>query len=63
MPSKNEPQYHVCDHLQASINNKICDAMITAIVETTSAVNLHVAFGHDQVAIIHEWEVVKEETT
>ena len=32
--------------------------MITAIVETTRGFNLNVAFGDDQVAIIHECQVV-----
>ena len=61
MPAKDPRRKHqVGDRIQASISNPIHEAVITAIVETTSGVNLHVAFGHDQVAIIHEWQVVPE---
>jgi hypothetical protein len=60
MPSKNEPKYHVGDRIQVSISNKIYDAVIKAVIESTSGVRLNVSFGHDQVAIIHEWQVVPE---
>jgi len=61
MPKKDlSRKYRVGDRIQASISNQIHDAVITAIVRTTSGINLHVAFGHDQVAIIHEWQVVPE---
>jgi len=60
VPSKNHPKYQVRDRIQASISNPIYDAVIMAIVETTSGVDLHVAFGHDQVAVAHEGQVVPE---
>jgi hypothetical protein len=37
MPKKDSPKYHVGDRIQASISNKIHDAVIMAIVETTAA--------------------------
>ena len=60
MPKKDSPKYHVGDRIQASISNKIHDAVIKAVIESTSGFELTVAFGHDQVAIIHEWQVVPE---
>jgi len=61
MPKNDTPRkYQVGDQIQASISNKIYAAVITAITQTTSGVELLVAFGHDQVAIIHERQVVPE---
>jgi hypothetical protein len=63
MPKKYPPprKYQVGDHIQASISNKIYDAVIKSVIESTSGVRITVAFGHDQVAIIHEWQVVPDQ--
>ena len=54
------PKYKVGDHIQISLNNRILEATIRAVIEETSGVRLKVAFGHEQTALIHEWQVVKE---
>jgi len=36
-------------------------AVIRAVVPTNIALRLQVDFGHDQTALIHEWQIVKEE--
>ena len=58
MPSKR--QYKVGDHIQISLNNRILDAVIRAVIEQTDGLRLQVDFGHEQTALIHEWQVVKE---
>jgi len=58
MPSKKE--YKVGDRIQISVNNQIFDAVIRAVVEYTEGARLQVDFGHEQTALIHEWQVVKE---
>ena len=57
MPSKRE--YKVGDRIQISLNNRIMDTTIRAIVEHTG-LRLQVDFGSEQTALIHEWQVVKE---
>lgn len=58
MANKNEP-YQVGDRIQISLNNRIVDAVIRAVVEQTDGLRLQ-DFGHEQTALIHEWQVVKE---
>jgi hypothetical protein len=60
VPAKpNEPKYNVGDRVQITLNNKIVDATITAIVRLTKGVRLQVAYGHDLTALIYEWQVVR----
>jgi hypothetical protein len=59
MPKKNEP-YKVGDHVQISLNNQIMDAVIRAVIEHTDGLRLQVDFGHEQTALIHDWQVVKD---
>jgi hypothetical protein len=59
MPKKNEP-YKAGDHIQISLNNQIKDAVIRAVIEQTDGLRLQVDFGHEQTALIHEWQVAKE---
>ena len=59
MPKKNEP-YKVGDRIQMSLNNRMLDAVIRAVIEETSGLRLQVDFGNEQTALIHEWQVVKE---
>jgi hypothetical protein len=43
-------QYKVGDHIQISLNNRILDAVIRAIVEQTGGLRLQVDFGNEQTA-------------
>ena len=54
------PEYQAGDRIQASINNQIIDAVIRAVIEETSGLLLQVDFGHEQTALIDEWQIVKE---
>ena len=58
MPKKNE--FKVGDHIQISLNNQIMDAVIRAVIEHTDGLRLQVDFGHEQTALIDEWQVVKD---
>ena len=58
MPKKKG--YKVGDRIEISLNGRIYDAIITAIVERSEGLRLQVSFGNDQTALIHEWQVVKE---
>ena len=57
MPSKRE--YKVGDHIQISLDNRILDAVIRAVMEHTDGLRLQVDFGHEQTALIYEWQIVK----
>ena len=62
MPTNKQPEreYKVGDHIQISLNNRITDAVIRAVIEQTDGVRLQVDFGNEQTALIHEWQVVPE---
>ena len=60
MPGKNE--YKVGDRIQVNLNNRFYDAVIAAVVERTDGLRLQVSFGNDQTALIHEWQVVPEDS-
>jgi hypothetical protein len=47
-------------HIQISLNNQIMDAVIRAVIEHTDGLRPQVDFGHEQTALLHEWQVVKE---
>ena len=57
---KKKSGYKVGDHVQISLNNQIRDAVIRAIIEQTDGMRYQVDFGHEQTALIHEWQVVKQ---
>lgn len=59
MPKKGEP-YKVGDHIQISLNNRILDAVIRAVIEQTDGLRLQVDFGNERTALISEWQVVRE---
>jgi hypothetical protein len=61
MPRKNEP-YKVGDQIQISLNNQIMDAVIRAVIEHTDGLRLQVDFGHEQTALIHDWQVVRDKS-
>jgi hypothetical protein len=54
------PEYQVGDRIQISLNNRILDAVIRAVIEESSGLRLQVDFGHEQTALIDEWQVVKD---
>ena len=60
VPAKpNEPKYKVGDRIQITLNNKIVEATITAIVQRTDGLRLQVSYGRDLTAPIYEWQIVK----
>ena len=59
VPEKNKP-YRVGDRIQISLNNQILDGVIRAVNEQTDGLRLQVDFGHEQTALIYEWQVVKK---
>jgi len=62
MHQKRQP-YKVGDRIQISLNNRIVDAVIRAVVEQADGLRLQVDFGHEQTALIHdihEWQVVPD---
>ena len=56
-------QYKVGDRIQISLDNRILDAVIRAVVEQTDGLRLQVDFGNEQTALIHEWLVVNWENS
>ena len=58
MASKTE--YKVGDRIQISLNNRILDAVIRAVLEHTDELRLQVDFGNEQTALIYEWQIVKD---
>ena len=62
MPSK-EPkrEFKVGDKIRVNLHHgKIEDAVVRAVIEHTDGLKLQVDFGHEQTALIEEWQVVKE---
>src|SRR5215470_4808483 len=53
-------EYKVGDRIQISLNNRIMDATVKAIIETTVGLRLQVDFGNEQTALIREWQLVPE---
>jgi hypothetical protein len=52
---------HVGGHVRISLNNQIMDAVIRAVIEPTDGpLRMQVDFGHEQTALIHDWQVVKK---
>ena len=60
MTSQKSEPYRVGDHIQISLNNRILDAVIRAVVDRSDGLRLQVDFGHEQTALIYEWQVVRE---
>jgi hypothetical protein len=56
----NKREYKVSDHIQISLNNRIMDAVIRAVIEQADGLRLQVDFGTEQTALIHEWQMVKD---
>jgi hypothetical protein len=59
MPKRSEP-YKVGDHIQISLDNRILDAVVRAVIDSSDGLRLQVDFGYEQTALIHEWQVVKD---
>jgi hypothetical protein len=57
MPAK---PHKVGDHIRVSMHGgKIVEAIIKAVIEHKDGLRFQVAFGHDQTALIGEWQIVK----
>jgi hypothetical protein len=51
-------QFHVGDPVRVNLHTgRIVDATIKAVIERIDGVRLQVDFGHDETALIHEWQV------
>jgi hypothetical protein len=58
MPSK---PLKVGDKIRVSMHvGQIVEAVIKAVIEHKEGLRFQVAFGHDQTALIGEWQIVKE---
>lgn len=58
MPAKS---YKVGDHIRVSMpGGKLVEATIKSILEHKDGLRFQVAFGHDQTALIGEWQIVKK---
>ena len=58
MPS-NQPE--VGDKIKVNMHaGKIVDATIKAVIDSTDGVKYQVDFGHDQTALVHQWQIVKD---
>jgi len=61
VPAK-EPKrdFKVGDKIHVNLHHgKIEDAVVRAVIEDSDGTKLQVDFGHEQTALIHEWQVVK----
>ena len=55
------PEFYVGDRVEVNRNRRrIVDAVVKAItIDDKGRRRLQVDFGHEQTALIHEWQVVK----
>ena len=54
-------EFKVGDKIRVNLHHgKIEDAVVRAVIEHTDGLKLQVDFGHEQTALIEEWQVVKE---
>jgi hypothetical protein len=64
MPKKSNPaprQFEVGNRIGVSMpGGKIVEATIKAVLDYTGGVRYQVAFGHDQTALVHEKQFVKD---
>jgi hypothetical protein len=55
-------KHRVGDHVQVKLSGgRIVEATVKALVDTTEGTRLQVDFGHDETALVFEWQVVVEE--
>ena len=56
-----EKRPKVSDKIKVNMHaGKIVDATIKAIIDSPDGVKYQVDFGHDQTALIQEWQIVKD---
>jgi hypothetical protein len=56
-----ERQFHVGQRIHINLHSgRIEDATVKAVVEHTDGLRLQVDFGHEQMALIHLWQVVED---
>ena len=61
VPPKKKPEpkreFHVGDMIRVKMHaGKIVDAVVKAVIPQTNGLRLQVDFGHEQTALIHEWQ-------
>ena len=61
MPSKDpKREFKVGDKIRVNLHHgEIEDAVVRAVIEHTDGLKLQVDFGHEQTALIEEWQVVE----
>lgn len=53
-------KYKVGDRVQVKLSGgRLVEATIKAVLDTTEGIRLQVDFGHDETALIYEWQVVR----
>ena len=60
MPKDPKREFTVGDKIRVNLHHgKIEDAVVRAVIEHTDGLKLQVDFGHEQTALIEEWQVVE----
>jgi len=60
-PKQPERKFQVGQHIRVNLHTgRIEEATIRAIVEDKDGLRLQVDFGHEQTALIHVWQVVRD---
>ena len=55
------PKHKVGDRLLFKLSNgRIEESVVRAVVETTEGLKLQVDFGHDETALVYDWQIVEE---
>ena len=64
VPAAKKPddrQFKAGDKIRVNLHHgKIEDAIVRAVIEHTDGLKLQIDFGHEQTALIEEWQIVKE---
>ena len=54
-------QHKVGDHVLVKLSGgRIEQSVVRAVIETTGGLKLQLDFGHEETALVHEWQVVEE---
>jgi hypothetical protein len=55
------PKHKVGDHVLVKLSGgRVEESIVRAVVDTTEGLKLQVDFGHEETALVHEWQVVEE---
>lgn len=53
-------QHKVGDHVLVKLSGgRVEESVVRAVVDTTEGLKLQVDFGHEETALVHEWQVVE----